>query len=129
MKTMIPLCACAALLLALPAHAAPEACPPDDKACQRFQQMDADKDGKVSKKEFTAAMPNVNEKAFDMINTEKDEHLSLEEWRVFFAGHGKNAGQGKGMGQGMGMGQAMPPAGMGEAAPQAGTPLITPPSK
>jgi hypothetical protein len=127
MKTILPLLACTALLLAVPAHAAPVTCPPDDKACARFQQMDSDKNGSVSKKEFAAAMPNVNEKAFDMINTNKDENLSLEEWKVFFEGHGKKQNQG--------MGQAMPPAGMGmgmgqqPAAPETATPLITPPSK
>lgn len=75
----------------------------------RFEGMDKDKDGKLSKEEFFGAMPQMKEGAFTSIDKDGDGYITLEEWRGFSVGHGKDGkpAQGAGMG-GMG-GMQMPP--------------------
>lgn len=80
----------------------------------RFQAMDTDKDGKVSREEFFARYSQMKDAAFDSIDSDKDGSISPEEWVKFAAGHqgsDSKAGQGgmpAGMGGmgGMGMGGA-----------------------
>lgn len=116
-------------------HARPE------KAAQvetRFQAMDKDKDGKVSREEFFAAHPQMKEGAFVSLDTDKDGFLSLDEWRAFAADHGSEGRGGMGGmgGSGMGgsgpMGGMMPPANTnatGGSAPAGMPGLIMPSGK
>ena len=94
-----------------PAQARPEMAGQNAEA--RFDAMDANKDGKVSREEFFAAQPNMKEGAFAAIDADGDGALTLKEWKDFSAGHGKEGGMGA-------MG-AMPPSAPGDAAaPDAG---------
>ena len=58
----------------------------------RFEAMDTDKDGKVSREEFFAAQPNMKEGAFAAIDKDTDGFITLEEWEGFAMGHGKSEG-------------------------------------
>lgn len=114
----------------------------------RFNDMDSDHDGKMTWEEFSAARPNLNRNAFDIIDSSRDGHIDLEEWKAFSAGHSgsvtmpdmekmmkamRGAGDAAG---GAGMPLVMPPAGAkgngGAPAMPSGKsgamPLITPPS-
>lgn len=101
----------------------------------RFESMDKDKDGKLSKEEFFGAMPQMKEGAFSSIDKDGDGFITLEEWRGFAAGHGKD---GKAQQGGMQMppkdasadGQAPAPAPGTRDMPQNadGTPAKIPPA-
>ena len=104
---------------------------------ERFAAMDSSKDGKISWEEFSAARPNLNENAFNMIDASKDGGIDLDEWKAFSSGHGgavKSPDMGsmmKAMGGKGGM-PSMP--GMNaipseDAPAKAGMPLIMPPAK
>ncbi len=120
---------CAGLLagLLLPAAAfAAEGMPPNHaeeaakRADDRFDGMDADKDGMVIYEEFLKRFPQMSRQAFDAIDTDKDGRISRVEWRNFFLNHGMG---GSGMGGGMG---GMPP-GHGGMEQKGGQPMIRPP--
>ena len=83
------------------------------RADERFKSMDTDNKGFINFEDFKKHYPNMQRPAFDAIDSNKDGHISLEEWRAFFQNHG--------------MGGQMPPPGHG--GEQRGTPLILPPSK
>ena len=57
-------------LCAVPAHA----------AADRFDAMDADKNGQVDWNEFQKAIPNMKKPAFDMIDADKSGGISRPEW-------------------------------------------------
>jgi hypothetical protein len=69
---------------------------------QRFDSMDTNKDGKVSKDEFMAAPHQRDnpEQMFKAMDVNGDGNLTRDEFCS-----GKGMGMGKGMGQGMGQGQ------------------------
>ena len=118
---------------------------------ERFDSMDADHDGKLTWEELSAARPNLSRNAFDIIDSSRDGHIDLEEWKAFSAGHGgsvsmppmedmmkamRGAGDAASAKTGNGMPLVMPPAGSSSAekgAPSSGQvpamPLITPPSE
>jgi len=89
-------------------------------ANDRFTQMDANSDGFIVWEEFSAAMPNMKQRAFETIDTDRDGRLSRTEWSQFSSQHGMKKN-----------GSIMPgmhPDGTGDkpAAP-ARKPLVTPP--
>ncbi len=103
-------------LYSSPAQARPEKA--GQSAADRFNAMDADKDGKVTREEFFAAQPQMKEAAFLAIDADKDGVLTLEEWEGFSMGHAKDSKPGEGGmpgmgGSGMPPGMSMPPQGMG----------------
>lgn len=55
---------------------------------ERFAAMDIQTDGKVTWEEFSAARPNLNRHAFDMIDADHNASITLEEWKAFSSGHG-----------------------------------------
>lgn len=57
----------------------------------RFDAMDADKDGRVVLEEFRTAFPNMNEKAFAVIDKNGDNGIERAEWYEFIENHGKGA--------------------------------------
>lgn len=99
----------------------------------RFQAMDTDKDGKVSREEFFAAHPQMKEGAFASLDTNKDNFLSLDEWKAFAADHGSEGRGGMGGMGGSGMGGMMPPPAnanaTGGSAPAGMPDLIMPSGK
>lgn len=109
----IPLALLCLLFLAVPALA-------NDK----FNAMDANKDGSVSWEEFQTTYPSMKREAFDAIDVNKDGGISLEEWIMFTARHQEGRMGSPGM-------KGMPP-GMGGDRNEGGhmtpAPLITPPA-
>lgn len=101
-------------LAATPAQARPEMA--GQTAQSRFDAMDENKDGSLSREEFFKALPNMREEAFGAIDSDGNGSISIAEWNAFFSNHGKPAEGEQGMG-GMGMGQPQPKEG-GEAAKQ-----------
>ena len=90
----------AALLLALSCSVTPALAMPgagDGAAArvsdpaERFRQMDADHDGKLTWEELSTARPNLSRNAFDIIDADRNGGISLEEWQAFSAGHGGSA--------------------------------------
>ena len=57
-------------------------------SAESFQKMDADKDGKVTREEFTTSHPGMKDSAFDMLDKDRNGCLSQEEWDSFMQGHG-----------------------------------------
>lgn len=104
------------------AHARPEQAA--HAAAARFEAMDANKDGTVSREEFFAAQPQMKDAAFDAIDADKDGRITLQEWEGFSVGHGK--------GDAHAAGEGMPPhdAGGPNAAGGASAPptLLAPPA-
>lgn len=117
---------------------------------ERFRQMDADHDGKLTWEELSAARPNLSRNAFDIIDADHNGGISLEEWQSFSSGHGgsavmpdmskmmegmRGAGDRASMpATGTGMPLVMPPAQKDAGAAQApaagkAMPLITPPAE
>lgn len=96
MKTLYLLC-CFLLLAVSPAyagsahggsHASPHG------AMMGFEQLDADKDGRLSREEFGAMMhgsahPDNKDAAFKMIDTDGDGSISPQEWDAFKESHAK----------------------------------------
>jgi hypothetical protein len=78
----------AALIAFAPSgHARPERGGQNAEA--RFTAMDANRDGRVSREEFFAALPTMKEAAFAAIDEDGDGFLTLEEWSRFASGHGR----------------------------------------
>jgi hypothetical protein len=142
-----------AALAAVPAQAMPgNAAPRSTDPAERFAVMDADKDGRVDWKEFSAARPNLNENAFKSIDADSDGGISINEWKAFSTGHGGMAKSpdmgsmmkamgGKGKAPAIGpdaipsddgtaaMPLVMPPQGHSHPSPAASPlPVITPPA-
>lgn len=61
----------------------------------RFDAMDTDKDGKVVLEEFRVAFPNMNEKAFGVIDINGDNGIDRAEWFEFTEGHARGSMPGK----------------------------------
>lgn len=57
----------------------------------RFDQMDGNKDGKVVLEEFRAAFPDMNERAFAVIDVNGDKVIDRTEWLEFSTGHARGA--------------------------------------
>ena len=95
----------------------------NSKADGRFRNMDTDNKGHITFEDFRKRYPDMQRPAFDAIDSNKDGTISLEEWRIFFQGHGTMGA----MPPGHGAGGQMPPSGHG--GEQDGRPLILPPSK
>lgn len=89
-------------------------------AAEKFAKMDADKDGKVSEKEFFAAYPNMQKGAFTAIDTDKDGSISEKEWFGFAVDHARGRA-------------GMPAPAQKDAAPAApagdDVPLVMPPAQ
>lgn len=66
--------------------------PPPLEGQDKFTVMDADADGKVTLEEFTTANPNMNERAFVIIDRNGDKAIAPEEWAVFIETHGQGTG-------------------------------------
>lgn len=112
------------LALALPALMVSTA-----HADDKFTQMDANKDGKVTWEEFHKTYPQMQQAAFDGIDADKDKVLSHEEWDTFLAQHSMGRAAAPGA-MGGGMGGAMPPKAMPDSPKTDGAPrMITPPAK
>ena len=94
---------------------------------ERFQQMDADHDGKLTWEELSAARPNLSRNAFDIIDTGRDGNINLDEWKSFSAGHDGSATM-PDMGEMM---KSMRGAGdrASMTAPGSGMPLVMPPDR
>ena len=73
---------------------------------QRFDAMDTNKDGKVSKDEFLAAPHQRDnpEQMFTAMDVQKRGYLTKDE---FCSGKGMGMGEGMGRGMGQGMGKGM----------------------
>lgn len=56
----------------------------------RFAKMDANKDGKIVLEEFRSAFPNMNEKAFVLIDVNGDGGIDQQEWAGFMEGHARD---------------------------------------
>ena len=84
----------------------------------RFDRMDANKDGKVSWEEFEAAMPQMRKSAFEAIDADKNGLIDRTEWDSFRKDHGQS-----GMSAKPGMPEQTAPA------PSGTLPLIQPPKK
>lgn len=57
----------------------------------RFARMDKNGDGKVVLEEFRTEFPNMNEKAFTVIDANGDNGIERAEWFEFTANHAKGA--------------------------------------
>lgn len=52
-----------------------------------FTAMDTDKDGKLSRTEFCAGLPNLRDTAFDAFDADGDGFVTLEEWTEAMSVH------------------------------------------
>ena len=84
--SLLPLLA-ALVLMASPIHAMPGMGSDSGGMGDKFSQMDADKDGKVSREEFKALFPNMREEAFVAIDKDGDGFISIDEWNGFMKDH------------------------------------------
>ncbi|MDL2317106.1 hypothetical protein LJC59_08555 [Desulfovibrio sp. OttesenSCG-928-A18] len=109
--TLCALVAAGIFCLAGQASARPEMA--GKSADTRFEAMDSDKSGHVSRDEFFTAHPQMKDAAFDSIDKDRDGQISPEEWRAFSMDHGKGDPHEPG-GESAGPGKApaliMPPA-------------------
>lgn len=55
-----------------------------------FERIDTNNDGKIILEEFRAAFPNMNEKAFVVIDKNGDNGIERAEWYEFMENHGKS---------------------------------------
>ena len=95
----------------------------DSRADERFRSMDAGNKGHITFEDFRKRYPTMQRPAFDAIDADKDGTISLEEWRIFFQGHGTTGAAPPGNSAGARM---SPP---GHGGGRDGNPLILPPSK
>lgn len=89
------ICCLCAILLAMGASVslASQGPLPGQHLHDRFAQMDANSDGKIVIEEFRTAFPNMNEKAFLLIDTNGDGAIDKTEWLDFMDGHAKSGMQ------------------------------------
>lgn len=69
---------------------------PGGHISSRFDQMDANRDGKVVLEEFRTAFPNMNEQAFAVIDTDGNKGIDRAEWFAFTEGHARGSIPGTG---------------------------------
>ncbi len=62
------------------------------KEPSRFELMDINEDKLVDYNEFSIANPNFTKMAFDIIDTDKDNKVNLEEWNAFMHKHSSPEG-------------------------------------
>jgi hypothetical protein len=117
------LCLWAVTAQANPAAAEPEGAPKVDK----FTQMDADKDGKVSYEEFKAFFPSMREEAFMVIDKDGDKYIERLEWDEFVKNHASGHMGGK-MGNMMDGANSMTGNPMLPSPNSSDLPLVTPPN-
>lgn len=86
-RKILSLCAAGACLSAAFALAAQAGAPAPD----RFDKLDANKDGKIVLEEFRTAFPNMNEAAFGVIDVNGDKGIDRAEWFEFMEGHAKGS--------------------------------------
>lgn len=116
MKRIVVCCALV-LVAAAPVCAMPGAMAGGDK----FSAADTDKDGFLSREEFSAAFSGLKKEAFDHIDKDADNKIAAEEWRAFTSGHGKSAPHGD---------QPADAAHGAQSGEKSGDlPVLTPPSK
>lgn len=75
-----------------------------------FASMDTDKNSQVTWEEFQASHPNMLRPAFDMVDANKDGMLTKDEWSAFRGNHGKE-GKGMDMSKMMKMKKGKAPHG------------------
>lgn len=104
------------------ACAAPAVAMPGASGTDRFTAMDINSDGRVVWEEFEKGMPQMRREAFSMIDLNKDDALTREEWDAFRQNHGMQQGK-------PGMSGMSGKPDMSPEAPEApaGKPLIQPP--
>lgn len=93
----------------------------------KFDQMDTNKDGKVTLEEFKAYFPNMREEAFAAIDKNGDKVIDRAEWDEFVANH-SSGHMGGSMGNMMGGQGGMPGNATMPAPGNADMPLVTPPN-
>lgn len=59
---------------------------------KRFNLLDTDHNGTISREEFSSSMPNMNKQAFDVMDTDHNGHLDQKEWENFRKSHGNHGG-------------------------------------
>lgn len=59
----------------------------------KFASADTDKDGHLSREEFAKAFSGLRPEAFDLIDKDKDGRISRDEWGAFSSGHGNRGEQ------------------------------------
>ena len=91
----------------------------------KFDQMDTNKDGKVSREEFKALFPNMRDEAFVAIDQDGDGFISIDEWNAFMKDHSSGMRPNRGMGGGP-MGAPGDPMMPNPGNPD--LPLVTPPN-
>lgn len=92
-------------------------------APERFDVMDANKDGFLSWQEFSAAS-SMTRMAFDMLDADKDGRISRQEWEAFTKSHGGRMDSGTAASPGM----AAPVPSASKPGASGGLPLLTPPA-
>ncbi len=112
-------------LWAASAQANPSAA--DAGKVDKFTMMDTNKDDKVSYEEFKAFYPNMREEAFTMIDKNGDKVIDRAEWDEFVSNHSSGR-MGGGMGGMMGGQGAMGDSSMMPNPGSAEIPLVTPPN-
>ncbi len=56
-------------------------------AKEKYEKMDINKDSKVDVQEFKTTYPTMNDVVFGMIDIDKDNNISLDEWQTFQEKH------------------------------------------
>lgn len=83
----------------------------------RFAASDTNADGVLVKEEFAKAFPTMKSEAFAIIDADKDVRISRKEWDAFFAGHGAQRATAPAMSGGGAMPPGHPPTGGAGQAP------------
>ena len=99
----------------------------DPAKVDKFAMMDTNKDDKVSYEEFKAYFPNMREEAFAVIDKNGDKAINRAEWDEFVSNH-SSGHMGGSMGNMMGGQGGMPGNAMMPTPGSADMPLVTPPN-
>ena len=99
----------------------------DAAKVDKFAMMDTNKDDKVSYEEFKAYFPNMREEAFAVIDKNGDKVIDRAEWDEFVSNH-SSGHMGGSMGNMMGGQNGMPGNAMMPTPGSADMPLVTPPN-